>query len=313
MVKFPRALELPPYVQVKRAQRSEALLAAAKIGIAFRLGVIFIEFIAIALINSSALFLDVISNAMDIASTLFLLTCFKFASRPPDRNHPFGHGRMEPLGGLLLGTLLVMLGSVMFVQQFIELFHSTDVLQVHPFSWVFPAVAMVALEFAYRMMSRTAKQQESPALAAESIHFRIDSLTSLLATIVLGVAGAWPEWAHLTDHMGALIIALFMFGMGFQASRENFHQLMDREPDAHLFDRVRQAAMQAVGVEGTEKIRIQQYGPDAHVDIDIEVQPHLSVDEAHQISQLVRLEIQKAWPSVRDVTVHIEPYYANDH
>ena len=62
-----------------------------------------------------------------------------------------------------------------------------------------------------------------------------------------------------------------------------------------------------------EKIRIQRYGPDAHVDIDIEVKPSLTVDKAHKISQQVRREIQKAWPAVRDVTVHIEPYYANDH
>lgn len=63
----------------------------------------------------------------------------------------------------------------------------------------------------------------------------------------------------------------------------------------------------------TEKTRIQLYGPDAHVDIDIEVDPELSVQKAHKISQEVRIEIQKAWPAVRDVTVHIEPYYPNDH
>ena len=77
--------------------------------------------------------------------------------------------------------------------------------------------------------------------------------------------------------------------------------------------RVRNAAMTVTGVCDTEKIRIQQYGPDAHVDIDVEVDPTLSVEQAHTISQHVRTKIQIAYPNVQDVVVHIEPYYPDDH
>lgn len=313
MVKFPNALALPHQVHASRAKRNQQVLSAAKMGIAFRSAVILCEIAGIFLINSSALFLDVLSNTMDIVSSLFLVICMKLAHRPPDLNHPFGHGRYEPLGGLLLGILLSVLGSVMFIQQLGDLFQGKDVSQIHPLSWLFPAFAMGVLEIAYRMMIRTAEQENSPALAADAVHYRIDSLTSLLATVALWVAGIWPEWSTLVDHGGAVMIALFMIGLGLHAARDNFHQLMDRAPDDHFFECVRQAASKAQGVEGTEKIRIQRYGPDAHVDIDIEVKPNLSVHQAHEISQQVRLEIQKAWPSVRDVTVHIEPFYANDH
>lgn len=95
--------------------------------------------------------------------------------------------------------------------------------------------------------------------------------------------------------------------------RDNLHQLLDRIPATHYFDTVKQAARRVKGVFGTEKIRIQLYGPDSHVDIDIEVEPEMSVLAAHEISQQVRVEIQKDWPAVRDVTVHIEPFYPNDH
>ena len=104
-----------------------------------------------------------------------------------------------------------------------------------------------------------------------------------------------------------------MIVMGVYAVRNNLHQLLDRVPDAHFFDTVTKAAKIVPGVLDTEKIRIQLYGPDAHVDIDVEVDPQLSVEKAHEISQKVRVEIQKEWPAVRDVTVHIEPYYPNDH
>jgi divalent metal cation (Fe/Co/Zn/Cd) transporter len=76
---------------------------------------------------------------------------------------------------------------------------------------------------------------------------------------------------------------------------------------------VKEAALKVEGVLATEKVLIQSYGPDAHVDIDIEVAPNLSVEVAHKLTQKVRAEIQKAWPAVRDVIVHIEPYYPGDH
>jgi len=313
MVKFPNPLALPDQVYASRAKRNQQVLGAAKIGIAFRLAVILIELAGVLAIDSSAMLLDVISNGMDIISSLLLVFCMKLAHRPPDRNHPFGHGRYEPLAGLLLGILLSALGSTMVVHQLADIYHGKDSGSIHALSWLFPALSMGILEIAYRIMIRTARNENSPALAADAVHYRIDSVTSLLATAALWVAGVWPEWAAAVDHGGALMIAAFMIIIGMLASRDNFFQLMDRTPGAKFFECVRQAALSTPGVQGTEKIRIQQYGPDAHVDIDIEVKPTLSVEKAHEISQQVRVEIQKAWPAVQDVTVHIEPFYANDH
>ena len=313
MRKFPKPLSVPQKVFASRAKRNKQVVAAAKLGIGFRLFVIIFEFVGVILINSSTLFLDAISSLTDVVSSLFLVFCIKLAQRPPDQNHPFGHGRYEPIGGVFVGILLLVLGAVMFIQQLLGMFQGEIPRYIHPWAWLFPAIAMGVLEIAYRLLIRTAKHEHSPALAADAVHYRIDSLTSLFATITLIVASIWPEWGLTVDHVGAIVIALFMMGIGVLASRENFHQLVDRVPDPQFFERVRDSALKAKGVEETEKIRIQQYGPDAHVAIDIEVNPSLTVAKAHKISQQVRLEIQKDWPAVRDVTVHVEPYYPNDH
>lgn len=313
MPKFPKPVTLPKDVILSRTQRNKQVVRAVQMGIGFRLFVIVFELIGVVLINSSSLFLDAISSMTDILSSIFLIFCMKLAQRPPDVNHPFGHGRYEPMGGLLLGILLIMLGGVMFFQQALGFFYQEMHRHIHSWAWLFPAVAVIVLEIAYRLLILIAKKANSPALAADAYHYRIDSLTSLLATIALITAAIWPESSVLIDHIGAILIAVFMMGIGYLSARENFHQLMDKIPEAKFFDLVRQAALKASGVEGTEKIRIQRYGPDAHVDIDIEVKPSMTVDKAHKISQQVRVEIQKAWPAVRDVTVHIEPYYANDH
>lgn len=313
MAEFPQPLSLPADVFASRQQRSTQILGAAKLGIRFRLAIILFEFLGVLYISSSALFLDAISSLMDAASSIFLIFCLKLAQRPPDHDHPFGHGRYEPLGGLLLGVFMVFLGTLLFFQQIMGVLQESEYHQLHPLAWIFPGIAMLLLEIAYRMMREIARREHSPALAADAVHYRIDSLSSFFATGALMIAAYWPEWGAMIDHGGALVIALFMVVLGVLAARENFHQLMDKVPSSQFFEWVREAALRVPGVEETEKIRIQQYGPDAHVDIDIEVHPGLSVDKAHEITQLVRIEIQKAWPAVRDVTVHVEPYYANDH
>jgi cation diffusion facilitator family transporter len=313
MAKFPKPIYLPADVYFKREQRSQFILQSAKLGIKIRLAIIAFELFGVALTNSSSLFLDAISSSLDILSTFFLIACIKWARKPPDEDHPFGHGRYEPIGGLLIGLILVLIGGMMLFQQ-INGFVQEAAQPLFPaWSWIFPATAMIFLEICYRLVLKTAKKENSPALAADAVHYRRDGLTSLLATITLIIATVVPDWSGIVDHLGAMFIAIFMIGLGIYASRENFDQLTDKIPNQEFFDLVKKATMEVEGVQATEKIRIQLYGPDAHVDIDIEVEPKLPVDSAHQISQQVRVAIQKAWPAVRDVTVHIEPYYPGDH
>lgn len=310
---FPPPTPLPEHVEQERAKRNSELIRSAKVGILIRLLVVIFELVGVAILQSSSLFMDAMGSLFDIASSIFLIVCIMLAKRPPDHDHPFGHGRYEPLGGLQLGVLLVFVGGIMFVQQLFALSHEQSTRIIDSRGWIFPFVAMVLLEISYRCVIKTAKRQNSPALAADAVHYRIDGLTSLFATIALVIAAFTPKWGLVVDHMGALAIAVFMVVIGIKAARSNIHQLLDRVPDTSFFVRIRNAAKRVAGVMETEKIRIQSYGPDAHVDIDIEVNPELSVDIAHQISQKVRVEIQKDWPAVRDVTVHIEPYYPGDH
>ncbi|MBA3722979.1 MAG: cation transporter [Parachlamydiaceae bacterium] len=313
MTKFPKPVPIPDKVFKTRKNRIIQITKSAKIGVSLRMGIIILELIGVYFTQSSALFTDAMASLTDVISTIFLIFCIKLAQRPPDRDHPFGHGRYEPLGGLLLGLLLMVLGGVLFVQQLFGVGQEDSHQWISPFAWIFPLVAVLLLEISYRLVMKTAKEEDSPALAADAAHYRVDSITSFMAMIALIVAAYVPTWSVFIDHIGAVIIAIFMIILGVHASRKNFHQLMDRVPDLKFFDLVNEAALNVRGVKGTEKIRIQSYGPDAHVDIDIEVEPQSSVEAAHKVSQKVRAEIQKAWPAVRDVTVHIEPYYANDH
>lgn len=312
-MRFPDPIPLPAFVEENRVSRYRDLLSSAKRGMKIRLGVIFFELCGVVWLHSSALFWDALASSLDLLTTLFLVFCVKMANRPPDGNHPFGHGRLEPIGGLLLGLLFVGVGCFSVWQNGMGSINPEEHLQMHPMGWIFPVGAVIFLEAAYQSMMHVAKQRHSSAIAADAVHYRIDALSSLLAAVVLLAALYWPSFGDTLDHVGAAIIGLFMVVLGGVAIQKNIDPLMDKAPDAHFFDRVRTAALRVEGVLGTEKIHIQLFGPDAHVDIDIEVDPKLEVWQAHEMSQHVRAEIQKSWAAVRDVTVHIEPYFPHDH
>lgn len=313
MTHYPDPITIPSNVAQERAQRNKEIMHSGKRGIAIRFSIILAELAGVAIFGSSALLMDALSSLIDVASTLFLMLCIKLAERPPDANHPFGHGRYEPLAGLQLGLFMVIIGGGMLFQQSYQLTQVPEGKVLDKWVWIIPFGALVLLELSYQLVMRTAKKQNSPALAADAVHYRIDGATSLFAAIALIFAAYIPEWSLFIDHLGAILIALLMIGIGLYAAKNNLNQVMDHIPENKYFQIVQKAAKAVPGVFDTEKIRIQVYGPDAHVDIDIEVEPHLPVEEAHKISQQVRAAIQKEWPAVRDVTVHIEPYYPGDH
>lgn len=313
MAKFPNPLKLPSYVDEARRSRISALRKSILFGITARGVIVLLEMAAFFLFGSEALFMDALSTLLDISSSLILFLFIKLADRPPDKEHPFGHGRYEPLAGMQLGIFLASVGVYMGFRNLIDLRAVEEGHAFPPFLFMVPLFAIVLLEISYRFLMRTARSESSAALVAEAAHFRVDAVTSILAMLSLISGQLFPQATLFLDHLGAVLIALVMVFLGLMAARENLHQLLDRVPDEEIFEKVRKAAHRASGVKGTEKIRVQQFGPDAHVDIDVEVEPTLSVDEAHKISQEVRLEIQKEWPSVQDVIVHIEPYYPGDH
>lgn len=311
--KFPDPLLPPSEVPEARKNRYQELLRSSFKGIAIRGFIAIFELTASLAFGSAVLFMDALSTGLDIVTSLALVVSFKIAAKPPDTNHPFGHGRFEPLAGMQLGLFLAILGGGMFFYNTTEITHIDTYSSIHPMLWVVPFISVLLLESTYRLLMNTAKKQQSSALAADALHYRIDSITSVFATLALILASYAPQFNQLFDHIGAAFIAIFMVIQGVNAARNNMHQILDRIPPKGYFDRVRQAAMKVAGIKGTEKIRMQLYGPDAYVGIDIEVDPTLSVQIAHELSQKVRLEIQKEVPQVRDVLVHIEPYYPNDH
>jgi cation diffusion facilitator family transporter len=313
MSKFPKALPLDRSVTKSRLARRKKLLVSARRGVGLRGIIILAEFFGFIFFGSSTLLLDALSNSVDALASMALIWSIHKADQPPDEKHPLGHGRFEPIAGLMIGFLLIFLGIVSSYDQIKEIFIGEGQREIPTVAIIIPLMAVILLEICHQILKKAAKQKHSPALLADAAHYRIDALTSFFALLVLCAVALFPQYAHLFDHMGAITIAIFMIVVGVIAARKNINQLIDRAPSPEMYNRVSEAALKVRGVLATEKIRLQSYGPDAFVGIDVEVDPELSVEESHKIAQKVRRAIQTEWPAVRDVIVHIEPYYPGDH
>lgn len=308
---FPQDIPLPKHVLTRRQQRIRELSQATLRAMGLRGLLIAVEMAGFYLFSSHALLVDALSSCFDLCSSFILLACLQFAKTPPDENHPFGHGRLEPVCGLIMGIFLVQIGLYLIYSQGIAMGHVNGNIDVR--ACLFALVAALLMECSHQLLGKYAKAHHSTALAAEAAHYRIDALNSIIALIAIISASFFPFYGAFIDRIGAIGIAISMVYLGFKVSKQNFDQLVDRKPSDERFLLIRHAALQVQGVLDTEKIRVQHYGPDAHVDIDVEVDPTLSVEHAHRISQIVRRSIQAQWPDVRDVTVHIEPHYEGDH
>ena len=310
---FPDALELSDDVTRVRRRRTARLIKVAWLGISVRLFVIAMELVGLWFLGHSVLLVDALASSADVFTSLAILFAIRLAEQPPDEDHPFGHGRYEPLAGFQLGILILIVGTGTFgYQLFAAISHSQSEL-IGWVSWTIPLFAAILLELTCRVVLRMAQQEKSSAMIAEAYHYRVDAITSFVATFGLIIASQIPSYGHLIDHITAMVLAVIMVYLGWVAARENLHELTDKIPHQKYFDQVKASAMKVEGVLDVEKVRIQTAGPDAHVNIDIEVNPNETVDQAHLTAQQVRRQIQLDWPTVREVVVHVEPYYEADH
>lgn len=312
---FPEPLALSKDFSSSRKNREKVLLYSATRSLFFRFGLCSLQLAGAFLFRQKVLFADAGASGIDVLSSFVLLWALRHAHRPPDRSHPLGHGRFEPVVGLLLNLLMIALGV-----GGIAYLLSTPLTPREPlvgnllFACVVPFISIVFFEMMARYLEKVAKGQKSIPLRAEAYHYRIDALSSLIAFITVLSQGIFPHLAlPLVDLCGALGIAVAVTSLGVVAAKGNINQLLDASPKKQYYELVRSAAEKVEGVFETEKLYIQAFGPDAYVSIDVEVSPDLTVEKAHRISQEVRREIQESWPRVRDVLVHIEPYYPNDH
>jgi cation diffusion facilitator family transporter len=255
--------------------------------------------------NSVALVSDAVHSLGDAVTASAVWGALLWAQRPADREHPYGHMRVEAVVGSNVALLLMLSGLGVGW----EALRTLDEPSPPPasFTLVIAAVSLILKEGLYRYNRRVAKETGSGAVRAAAWDQRLDAFGSLAVFAGLGLAKlGGPAW-HAADHVAALVVAAVILWAGWGLFWGSLHELMDRQADGDLLTDVRQEALAVPGVRGVEKLLARKAGLEYLVDIHIEVDPDLSVRGGHAIAHDVKNRLLQRNVRVRDVLVHIEP------
>ena len=256
--------------------------------------------------NSTALVSDGFESVADVFTSGLVFLGLLVASKPPDREHPYGHGRFEILTALGVGAILTASGAVI-AWHAIE--HVGSPRSAPALLAIWPLLLSIGAKGIMGFVKRSyGRRIRSASLVADASNDAMDALSAGTALVAIGIALWNPARLAAADNFGGCAVGLIVFALGIRVIRDTVFQLMDTMPDEQLMDQVRVVALAVPGALGIEKCYARKTGLQYHVDLHLEVDPGMTVLESHDIATAVREEIRKRLDWVADVLVHVEPH-----
>lgn len=255
--------------------------------------------------NSYALVADAIESASDIFTSFIVLVGLKISGKAPDEEHPYGHGKAEPLAGMFVGVSL-FIAAIVIAFQSIQNIRTPHEVPSSFTLWILLGVIIIK-EFLYRFMVKVGSEIESTALIGDAWHHRSDAITSGTAFIGITIAIIGGPGYEGADDWAALIAAVIIIYNAYRIFLPALEEVMDKAPSPELFEEVSNIAQSVRGVESIHKLKIRKMGFEYFVDVHVRVSGDISVREGHKIAHQVKKEIRKKNKNIYDVLTHIEP------
>lgn len=258
--------------------------------------------------NSAAVISDGFESTGDVFSSAIVYGGLWLASKPPDAEHPYGHGRYETLAGLAVGALLLLTGSAIFWN---GLTHFYDHGGIAAFA-LYPLVAAVILKSTLAYIKfRVGRRIASTALEADAWHDMTDLLSTGVALTAATLTLLNPTRFSIADRIGGMIIGIIIFSLSIRVVHGVLGQLLDTMPEPEKVASIREVASSVPGALGIEKCFARRTGLRYHVDLHLEVDPEMTVRESHEVAAEVRRILKARLRWIADVLVHVEP--ASNH
>jgi cation diffusion facilitator family transporter len=253
--------------------------------------------------KSQALLADGLHTISDLATDFIVLFASRRASKEADKSHPYGHGRIETLASMLLGAILVVVGTGIGLRGLESIFSPPGV-NPETITVFFAALAIVAKEGLYRYTLKAARAHHSDLLESNAWHHRSDALSSMV--VVVGISAQLLGVPYM-DAAAAIVVAAMIMFMGYRLGRKALDELIDAGLDFDLVDEVREAMLADTSVVGIHNLRSRSMGGQGYIDAHIEVDSDLTVSEAHYIAHKIEHRVKTQFPKIVDVQIHIDP------
>lgn len=291
--------------QAKRSPSAEAI-RTTQLGIIISIILIFVKGISGHLGQSYALIADATESGADVISSGLLWIALIYAQRPPDKGHPYGHGKAEPVAAILIGFF--MLAAAGWIAYHSISFINTPHDLPKRYTLVVLLIVIATKEILFRYIHSAGKRINSQAVIADAYHHRSDAITSIAAFIGISVALFLGKGYEGADDWAALFACLFIIYNAFKIIRPAFEEIMDKAPSDELIEAISHIASLHIEVKRVEKCYVRKMGLDYYVDMHIEVDGNTNVFYAHEIAHQVKDDLRASHLPIKDALIHVEPY-----
>ncbi|MEY4038158.1 MAG: hypothetical protein RIR67_468 [Bacteroidota bacterium] len=255
--------------------------------------------------NSFALIADAIESTTDIFASFLVLFGIKYSNKPADENHPYGHGRAEPLITFLVVGFLITSATIIAYESILNISTPHDL----PKSWTLYVLGAIIIwkEYSFQVVMKRSKETNSSSLKADAWHHRSDAITSVAAFVGISIALFLGKGYESADDWAALFASGFILYNSFLIFRPALGEIMDEHLYDDLIDTIRLVAKEVEGIIDTEKCFIRKSGMKYHVDLHARVKATISVKEGHDLAHKLKDTLRAEIPELGHVLIHIEP------
>lgn len=278
---------------------------AARLSLVVALLVLGLKAFAYLLTGSVALLSDALESLVNVAAALLALLAIRFAQRPPDETHPFGHSKAEYFSAVLEGVLVVLAAFLIAKESIPRLLHPRPLGDLGPGLLVSLLASLINGLLAWHLL-RQGRRLRSPALTADGYHVLSDVLSSV--GVLAGVSLAWATGLWVLDPLLALLVAGNILLMGFRLVRQSVGGLMDEGLSPAEVSRIRKTIAEALGGRALEvhDLKTRKAGNRAFLEFHLVVPGSMTVEEAHRLCDELERALEKEFPGLV-VTIHVEP------
>jgi cation diffusion facilitator family transporter len=260
--------------------------------------------------KSQAMIADAVHSASDVVGSVAVLIGLRAAERPPDEDHPYGHGKAESVAAIIVSVLLALIGFEIGMSSVRSLFAPLEAPAVIA---VWAAIgSMIVKELMFRYKYNLGKKLNSQSLIANAWEHRSDVYSSFAALIGIGgaiVGGRFGiPWLLYLDPIAGIFVSGLVLKMAYHILMESIHSTLDHVLHEEETVDLRREIESVPGVIRIDTLRAREHGHYQIVDVKLSVDPHITVEEGHRIGKRVKQTILQSFPDVRDVFVHINPY-----
>lgn len=255
--------------------------------------------------NSYALIADAIESTADIFSSFLVLLGLKYAKRPADENHPYGHGRIEPLVTFAVVGFLIISATVIAYESIQNI--GTPHELPKPWTLIVLLTIIIWKEISYRIVIKKSKETGSSSLKADAWHHRSDAITSVAAFIGISIALILGKGYESADDFAALFASGFILYNCYLIFRPALAEIMDENLYEELIADIRMHSLKVEGILDTEKCFVRKSGTKHLVDLHAIVNGDITVKEGHILAHNLQAYLQKEIPQLGNILIHIEP------